>query len=160
MCFDIVDIYFWIANGRISSIFDSYLPTTNLYIAFRTITWVNLSGFSPNLMCALILWRSALGLLIGKFRQFLTELFAHDTIMVGYYCFTFYFIILFVSHPIVCLFVFQLTFEKLIETQTLSFARKILLSLFACYYKWKLLVWYTSYQWYSWHHFHHRLPFH
>ena len=29
-------------------------------------------------MCALILWRAALGLLIGKFHEFLTELFAWD----------------------------------------------------------------------------------
>ena len=46
---------------------------------FRMITWVNINGFSPNLVCALILWRSGLGLLLGKFRQFLTELSARDT---------------------------------------------------------------------------------
>ena len=28
---------------------------------FRMITWVNINGFSPNLVCALILWRSGLG---------------------------------------------------------------------------------------------------
>ena len=38
---------------------------------FRMITWVNINGFSSNLVCALILWRSGLGLLMGKFRQFL-----------------------------------------------------------------------------------------
>ena len=38
-----------------------------------------IDGFSPNLVCASILWRSALGLLMGKFRQFLTGLSAHDT---------------------------------------------------------------------------------
>ena len=32
--------------------------------------------FSPNLVCALILWRSGLGLLMGKFCQFLKELSA------------------------------------------------------------------------------------
>ena len=32
----------------------------------------------PNLVCALILCRSGLGLLMGKFRQFLTELPARD----------------------------------------------------------------------------------
>ena len=32
-----------------------------------------------NLVCALILWRSGLGLLMGKFRQFLTKLSARDT---------------------------------------------------------------------------------
>ena len=37
------------------------------------------NGFSPNLVCALILWRSGLGLLMGKFHQILTELSAQDT---------------------------------------------------------------------------------
>ena len=46
--------------------------------SFRMITWVNINGFSPNLVCALILWRSGLGWLMGKFRQFLTELSAWD----------------------------------------------------------------------------------
>ena len=45
---------------------------------FRMITWVNINGFSPNLVCALILWRSGLGLLMGKFCQNLTELSARD----------------------------------------------------------------------------------
>ena len=45
----------------------------------RMITWVNNNGFSPNLVCALILWKSGLGLLMGKFRQFLAELSARDT---------------------------------------------------------------------------------
>ena len=40
---------------------------------------------SPNLVCALILWRSGLGLLMCKFRQFLTELSAHHTKVAGYY---------------------------------------------------------------------------
>ena len=30
------------------------------------------NGFSPNLVCAMILWRPGLGLLMGKLRQFLT----------------------------------------------------------------------------------------
>ena len=46
---------------------------------FRMITWVNMNGFSPNLVCALILWKSGFGLLMGKFRQILTELSARDT---------------------------------------------------------------------------------
>ena len=33
----------------------------------------------PNLVCALILWRSDLGLLMGKFHHFLTELSARNT---------------------------------------------------------------------------------
>ena len=40
---------------------------------------VNINGFSPNLVCALILWRSCLGLLMVEFRQILTELSARDT---------------------------------------------------------------------------------
>ena len=35
--------------------------------------------FSPNLVCAVILWRSGLGLLMGKFHQILTELSVRDT---------------------------------------------------------------------------------
>ena len=46
---------------------------------FRFRTRVNANGFSPNLVCALILWRSDLELLLGKFRQFLTEVYARDT---------------------------------------------------------------------------------
>ena len=70
VCALIVEICFGIANGQISSIFDSYLSAIHPYFTFRTMTWVNLNGFSPNLICVFILWRSALGLLIGKFRQF------------------------------------------------------------------------------------------
>ena len=40
---------------------------------------------------ALILRRSGLGLLMGKFHQFLTELSACDMIMAGFYNFTFLF---------------------------------------------------------------------
>ena len=43
---------------------------------FRMITWINFNGFSPNLVYALILWRSGLGLLMGKFRQIFTEVSA------------------------------------------------------------------------------------
>ena len=46
---------------------------------FQMITLVNINGFSPNLVCALIFWRSGLGLVMGKFRQFLMELSARDT---------------------------------------------------------------------------------
>ena len=47
-----------------------------LYFCFGMITWVNVNGFSPNLVCALILWRSGLGLLMGWFCQLLTEVSA------------------------------------------------------------------------------------
>ena len=51
-----------------------------LYVHFQMITSVNVNGFSANLVCALISWRSGLGLLMGKFRQFfLTDLFVWDT---------------------------------------------------------------------------------
>ena len=38
MCIDIVEICFGIANGLISSIFDSRLPSIYLYCTFETIT--------------------------------------------------------------------------------------------------------------------------
>ena len=43
------------------------------------ITWVNINGFSPNLVCALILWTCGLGSLMGKFRRSTTQLSARDT---------------------------------------------------------------------------------
>ena len=48
------------------------------YFRFHSITWVNVYRFSPNLVRALILWKSGLGFLIGRFHQFLTELSAHN----------------------------------------------------------------------------------
>ena len=39
---------------------------------------MNVNGFSSNLVCALILWRSGLQLLMGKFNKFSTKLFAND----------------------------------------------------------------------------------
>ena len=38
-----------------------------------------MNGFSPNLICALTLWRSGLELRMGRFRQFLTELSVRHT---------------------------------------------------------------------------------
>ena len=78
MCIDIVEICYGFANGQILSIFDRVICQQHPYFSFRTITLVNINGFSPNLVCALMLWKSGLGLLIGKFRQFLTELSAHN----------------------------------------------------------------------------------
>ena len=49
-----------------------------LNYCFQMITLVNFNGFSPNLVCALILWRSGFRVLMGKCRQFLTVLFAQD----------------------------------------------------------------------------------
>ena len=47
-------------------------------------TSININGFSPNLVCAFILCRSGLGLLMGKFCQIFMELSARNTIMAGY----------------------------------------------------------------------------
>ena len=46
--------------------FLSYLPKTCPYFHFWTKTLVNLNRFLPDLVCALILWRSALVLLFGQ----------------------------------------------------------------------------------------------
>ena len=47
---------------------------SGLYIRFQMITLVNITGCSPNLVCALIVLRSGLGLLMVKFHEFLIEL--------------------------------------------------------------------------------------
>ena len=51
---------------------------THPYFHFRMITLVNINEFSPNLVCALILWRSGLGLLMVKFSHIWTDLSAID----------------------------------------------------------------------------------
>ena len=79
VCIDIVKTWFGIADGKISSVFDSYLPPTRPYLNFWTKTLVNLNRLSPNMVCALILLRSALRLPLGKCRLFLTELSARNT---------------------------------------------------------------------------------
>ena len=79
VCINILQIWFEIVNGQISPIFDSYLSAIRPYFHFWMITSVNINGFSPNLMCALILWSPGLGLLMGKFRLFLTELSTRNT---------------------------------------------------------------------------------
>ena len=73
MCFDIVEIWFGIANGQISrQILRSYLPETRPYFHFRT------KGFSLKLLYALTLRRSVSGFLMDKVRQIFTELSARD----------------------------------------------------------------------------------
>ena len=55
--------------------------SVHLSIRFCLFLDDNLSkhnGISPNLVCAWILWRSGLGLLMGKFRQTFTELSPRD----------------------------------------------------------------------------------
>ena len=51
----------------------SYVCRSVLSFPYDNLSkWVNANGFSPNSVCALTLWRSGLGLLMGKFHQFLT----------------------------------------------------------------------------------------
>ena len=71
VCIDIVEIWFEIVNWQISSIFDRVISPRQVRIFhFYMITLVNINGFSSNVVCALILWRSGLGLHMSKFRQF------------------------------------------------------------------------------------------
>ena len=51
---------------------------TSFHFSFPDDNLSKHNGFSPNLVCALILLRSGLGLLMGKFRQIFTELSARD----------------------------------------------------------------------------------
>ena len=76
MCIDILEIWFEIANGKISAIFDSYLPITCTCLHFQAITCVNIWqwNFMKYGMGIDIAQRSGLGLQMGKFHQFLTEL--------------------------------------------------------------------------------------
>ena len=55
------------------------LSSVSPYFRFPIIPWVSINGFSPNLVCALILWRSGLGLLMAKFRQFWSIRPSHDS---------------------------------------------------------------------------------
>ena len=96
-CTDIVEIWFGIVNGQISSNLGSYLSEPCPNFCFWTITWVNIKGSQLNLVHALILRRSGLGLLMGKFHQCLIELSARDTIMAGYYSLTFLLPIVYVT---------------------------------------------------------------
>ena len=49
-------------------------------ICFWTITWVNINGFSLNLVCALIMWRSGLGLLMGKISSIFDRVFQDNNL--------------------------------------------------------------------------------
>ena len=74
----------WAVNGIILSTLS----------AFRKIIWVNINRFLPNLVYVLILLRSGLGFLIGKFRQFLTELSARRMIVAECDRFSFSFLVI------------------------------------------------------------------
>ena len=47
-----------------------YCPSVCLSSIILFVPGVNVNGFSPNFLCALILWRSGLGMLMGKFSLF------------------------------------------------------------------------------------------
>ena len=77
MCINIMEIWFGIANGQISSSFDSYLPSRCLYFRFWTmITWVKINKSSPNLasgerMCTILVnhledWACPVKVWLGK----------------------------------------------------------------------------------------------
>ena len=75
-----ISLYTFISRHCIMvSRWTSVCPSVRPSVFRFRITCVNINGFSPNLVCALILWRSGFGLLMGKFRQILTELSARDT---------------------------------------------------------------------------------
>ena len=84
ICIDVVEIWFGIANGQIPSNLTELSALDRPIFSFP-ITCINVKGFQPNLVYALILRRSGLGLLLGKFRQCLTKLSARDTILAEHY---------------------------------------------------------------------------
>ena len=74
--------------GKFRQFLTSYLPTMSIFLFLDN----NLSQYqwiSPNKVCQLILWKSGLGLRLGKFCQVLTELSACLTIVAGCYRFVF-----------------------------------------------------------------------
>ena len=55
VCIDIVEIWFGIVNGQISLFLTELSARDMSLFQFRMITLVNVIGFSPNLMCTLLL---------------------------------------------------------------------------------------------------------
>ena len=86
MCIDIVEIWFWISNRQISSIFDSYLPATFIF-SFLDDDLSKCHWIMPKFCRRINIVKIWYGLLIVKFHQFL--------IIVGYYGFTFCFFFFF-----------------------------------------------------------------
>ena len=87
------------------------LSSVNLHFHFRIITWVNVIGFSPNMVYGLILWKSGLGLSVGKFHLVLTELPAHDRIMWGEWGVSFH-VFIYIYDFLFCFSVNQSSSEK------------------------------------------------
>ena len=75
VCIGIMEIWFRIAKRHFSSVvYRVICPSHNNspYFRFRMITLVNVNGFSPNFVCALIFLGSGLRMLTGNFRHFFT----------------------------------------------------------------------------------------
>ena len=66
------------------SSFDCYLPVTPLYFCLQMISLANVNGFLPNLLCALILWRSDVGLLMGKVLSIFDRSYLPATSLVSF----------------------------------------------------------------------------
>ena len=79
MCTDIVVIRFGIATGQISSIFDGLSAHLTSVFSFPNDSFSKNQWVFTNFVCVLILWRSGLILLLGKFHQFMAELSACNT---------------------------------------------------------------------------------
>ena len=85
-------VVLWFHVGHCVSVCPS-ISRTSVCFSIPDFNLSKHQWISPKLVCALILWRSGLGLLMDKFRQFFSELSARDTIMAGYYSLTFLFYI-------------------------------------------------------------------
>ena len=72
MCIDMVEIWFGIANWQISSDFGGLSVLDTPIFSFPDDNISKFQGILTSLVYALILRRSGLGLLLVKFRQFLT----------------------------------------------------------------------------------------
>ena len=79
MCIDIMDIWFGIVMGNFYQFLTELSAHDRSVFSFLDYNFSNFNGFSPNLVCAMILWISSLVFLSGKLHQFLTELSAHNT---------------------------------------------------------------------------------
>ena len=124
------------------------------YFHFQTITWVSVSGFSPNVVCVLILWWSGLRLLMGKFHQFLTDLSPRDTSLFLFQASNLHKFQWIFTKLDMCIDILEIWF-RISKRQTLSiFYRVICLQhancdyylftffflLFGCYDNWKVCI--------------------
>ena len=93
MCIDIVEIWFWIADGQISSIFDRVICWCQVHIfAFMDDNLSKNQWIFTKLDVCIDMVEICFGFPMGKFRQLFTELSARYTIVTGYYRFPFSFL--------------------------------------------------------------------